>query len=66
MKTLRALAQYPLFYAALLSLGLMCLGWCFVAWAMRPILPSDKGRELGRSRQSVSWGVDLRPSDADG
>lgn len=57
MKTLRALAQYPLFYAGLLALGAMCLGWCLLAWAMRPFLPPDKGRAIGRA--GISGGFRL-------
>ncbi|MBC7700639.1 lysophospholipid acyltransferase family protein [Aquabacterium sp.] len=57
MKTLRALAQYPLFYAGLLVLGAMCLGWCAVAWAMRPFLSPIRGRALGRA--GISGGFRL-------
>lgn len=57
MKTLRALAQYPLFYAGLLLLGLMCLGWCFLAWTVRPFMSPDKARVLGRS--GISGGFRL-------
>ncbi len=49
MKTLRGLAQYPLFYASLLALGTMCLGWCLLAWVVRPVLSTDKARALGRA-----------------
>ncbi|MDE2401427.1 MAG: 1-acyl-sn-glycerol-3-phosphate acyltransferase [Burkholderiales bacterium] len=49
MMTLRALVQYPLFYLGLFVLGVMCLGICIVAWAWRPLLSIDKGREIGRA-----------------
>ncbi|MDI1258431.1 lysophospholipid acyltransferase family protein [Aquabacterium sp.] len=49
MKTLRALAQYPLFYAGLLLLGVMCLGLCMLAWAIRPFVSPQKGRTIGRA-----------------
>lgn len=57
MNTLRALAQYPLFYASLLVLGAMCLGWCVLAWLMRPFLSPDKGRAIGRA--GISGGFRL-------
>jgi 1-acyl-sn-glycerol-3-phosphate acyltransferase len=57
MKTLRALSQYPLFYGGLLLLGLMCLGWCFLAWTVSPFMSPNKGRQLGRS--GISGGFRL-------
>jgi len=55
MKILRDLAQYPLFYASLLLLGVMCLGWCLTAWAMRPFLSPQQGRAIGRGGISAGF-----------
>lgn len=57
MKTLRTLTQYPLFYAGLLVLGAMCLGWCALAGAMQPFLSHDRGRAIGRA--GISGGFRL-------
>ncbi|RZL01831.1 MAG: 1-acyl-sn-glycerol-3-phosphate acyltransferase [Rubrivivax sp.] len=57
MNTLRTWAQYPLFYAGLLLLGAMCLGWCLLAWAMRPFLSPGKGRAIGRAGISGGFRV---------
>jgi 1-acyl-sn-glycerol-3-phosphate acyltransferase len=49
MNPLNKVITYPVFYAGLLILGAMCLGWCLCAFLIRPFLTEGKRRQVGRA-----------------